>query len=120
MSTPTVNSVGTTDFTPAPGNDGALQYGTKWGDAYGTGVTLTYSFPGGGYAWFIDGYQEFDAWYPLTSPEKTAVRAALAEWASIANIKFIEVNDGENVVGELRFSITDEAGDEAAHAYLPG
>ena len=39
------DSVGTTDFTPAPGNDGALQYGTKWGDAYGTGVTLTYSFP---------------------------------------------------------------------------
>ena len=70
MSTPNVNSVGTTDFTPVPGNDGALQYGTKWGDAYGTGVTLTYSFPGGGYAWFIDGYQEFNAWYPLTSPEK--------------------------------------------------
>ena len=47
MSTPTFNTVPTTAFVPAAGNDGALQYGVKWGGAYGTGVTLTYSFPNG-------------------------------------------------------------------------
>ena len=87
---------------------------------YGTGVALTYSFPNGT-GWYIDPYGdgEFDAWYPLTSAEKSAVRAALAEWASVANISFTEVNDGQNLVGDLRFALTDNAYDEAAHAYLP-
>jgi serralysin len=121
MSTPSVNSVGTTVFTPVPGNDGALQYGTMWGDAYGTGVTLTYSFPSDQIEYFDDPYydNEPDSWYALTSPEKSAVRSALAEWSSVANVTLIEVDDGENLVGDLRFAITDEAGDEAAHAYLP-
>src|SRR5215207_276727 len=118
MSTPTVNTVSTTEFTPAAGNDGALQYGVKWGLVYGTGVTLTYSFPGGT-AWFIDPYSEFDSWSPLASSEKSAVRTALAEWGSVANLTFIEVDDGKNIVGDLRFALTDVAGDEAAHAYLP-
>ena len=100
MSTPTLNTVPATPFVVAAGNDGALQYGVKWGGAYGTPVALTYSFPNVT-GWYIDPYGEgeFDAWYPLTSAEKSAVRAALAEWASVANISFTEVNDGQNLVG---------------------
>ena len=31
MSTPLITTVPTTEFTPAVGNDGALQWGVKWG-----------------------------------------------------------------------------------------
>lgn len=118
MATPTSNSVDVSAFPRAPGNDGALQYGVKWGVGYGVPVVLTYSFPSGK-AWFVDGYAEYQSWYALNSPEKSAVRAALTEWASVANLKFVKVADGENLVGELRFAITDNAGKEAAHAYFP-
>lgn len=121
LSTPTSNSVPTSGFNPVPGNNGALQYDVKWGGPYGTSVALTYSFPKGT-AWFIDPYGdgEFDAWYALNSIERPAVRMALAEWAAVARITFTEVTDGKNIVGDLRFALTDEAGNEAAHAYLPG
>ena len=120
MSTPTFNTVPTTAFVVAAGNDGALQYGTKWGGPYGTGVALTYSFPTDT-GWHIDPYgdNEFGSWYPLSSTEQSAVRSALAEWASVANISFTEVGDGKTLVGELRFAITDNAYNESAHAYLP-
>ncbi len=120
MSTPTINTVPTTAFVAAAGNDGALQYGVKWGGLYGTGVALTYSFPSGT-GWYIDPYGdgEFGSWYSLTSAEKIGGAAALAEWASVANITFTEVNDGKSVVGDLRFAVTDNAYDESAHAYLP-
>lgn len=54
MSTPLLNTVPTTPYVPAAGNDGALQEGVKWGLIYGTGVTLTYSFPSGKAAWFVE------------------------------------------------------------------
>jgi Ca2+-binding RTX toxin-like protein len=118
MSTPLINTVLATEFLPVPGNDGALQAGVKWGLGYGQGVALTYSFPDG-YAWFTDGYAEFDSWYILNGREKDAIRAGLTEWSSVANIIFVEVNDGEFLVGDLRFAMTDVAGDESAHAYYP-
>ena len=120
MSTPTLNTVPTTAFVPAAGNDGGLQYGVKWGGIYGTGVALTYSFPSGN-AWFVHPYGEgeFGSWYPLTSAERSAVKAALAEWASVANLVFTQVSDDKNLVGDLRFAVTDNAYDEAAHTYLP-
>lgn len=119
MSTPLLNSVGVTSFTRAPGDAGAIQEGVKWGGAYGTGVTLTFSFPGDN-ASHIGGYSEFNSLYALTAPEKTAVRSALAEWASVADIKFVEVGDTKLEVGDLRFGVTDAVGKKAAaYAYLP-
>jgi len=99
---------------------GAVQFGVKWGGVYGTGVALTYSFATDENA-FRSGYGdgEPDALYPLLKAEKAAVRMALAEWAGAANITFIEVGDSKTSVGELRFAVTDNAGKEAAHGYLP-
>jgi len=120
MSTPDLNSVATTSFVPIDGNGGAVQGGVKWGGVYGTGVALTYSFATNENA-FRSGYGdgEPDALYPLLKVEQDAVRMALAEWAGVAHITFIEVGDGKLLVGDLRFGVTDNAGNEAAHAYLP-
>ena len=83
-------------------------------------MTLTFSFPGGNAA-HVGDYKEFDGFYKLSKTEKTAVRAALSEWGSVADITFVEVGDTKSVVGDLRFGITDTIGkNAAAHAYLPG
>lgn len=120
MSTPFLNSVGVTSYTRAPGDAGSIQEGVKWGGAYGTGVTLTFSFPSGE-AFHVSGYTEFSSLYTLSSTEKAAVHDALALWGSVADITFIEVGDTKTEVGDLRFGVTDAVGKKAAaHAYLPG
>jgi Ca2+-binding RTX toxin-like protein len=120
MSSPLITTVPTTQLTPADGNDGALQYGVKWGLDYGQGVVLTYSFPDSKNAFAPNyGEGEPDGLSELSAVEKAAVRSALSEWSSVANLTFQEVEDGKDLVGELRFANTDEAGNEAAHAYLP-
>lgn len=122
MSIPSEYLAGVTEFATAAGNGGALQAGVKWGGSYGSGAVVTFSFPKGGDTYFIPNYfdHEPDRWYPLTEPERDAVRTALKEWASVANIVFTEVDDGGSLVGNLRFAVTDEAGNESAHAYYPG
>ena len=125
MASPTQNFVPTTVFNPSSTGLGRyLADGVKWGGALGTGVTLTYSFPSG-YATFVTGYgnevpSEWGNWHPLSTGEKAAVRASLAVWASVANIRFSETGDGSATVGELRFTYTENIGiGTAAHAYLP-
>jgi serralysin len=120
MSTPLTNTVPTTEFTPAADNDGALQYYVKWGLGYGQGVALTYSFPKSKNAFAPNyGDGEVGGFFELLPGEKAAVRSALLEWSSVANLTFQEVEDGNSLVGELRFAVTSNAGDEAAHAYYP-
>lgn len=121
MSTPLVNTVPTTQIDPAAGNDGALQYSSKWGDAYGAGVALTYSFPTSKAAFAANyGDGEVDGFFGLLPVEKAAVRSALSAWSAVAGLTFLEVADGNSQVGELRFAVTSNAGNEAAHAYWPG
>jgi serralysin len=126
MATPTTNSVGVTYIDPAATGIGRyIADGEKWGGGLGTGVTLTYSFPRGS-ANFITPYGnsfgngEWDHWHSLSDGERTAVRKALAAWASVANLTFVEVADNSSNVGELRFTYTEVISDTAAaHAYLP-
>ena len=94
--------------------------GRQVGVGYGQGVVLTYSFPDSKNA-FAPNYGEGErgGFFELLSVEKAAVRSALLEWSSVANLTFQEVEDGQDLVGELRFAVTSNAGDEAAHAYLP-
>lgn len=74
MATPTVNFVPVTSFDPALlGPARYLAQGTKWGGALGTGVQLTYSFPGQN-AYFITGYTEFQTYSAFTLLEQTAAR----------------------------------------------
>lgn len=129
MASPDFNDVPYTEFDPLL--TGSAMYtlaGFKWGEGAGKGVTLTYSFPGAGAA-HADPYGfyeptepiEWQGFSPFSAAEQTGARMALAAWAGVANIKFVEVQETQDIVGELRFAkSTSLPANEAAHAYYPG
>ncbi|MDX2309334.1 MAG: matrixin family metalloprotease [Hyphomicrobium sp.] len=118
MATPTSNSVTTTSFGLSTLGDARyLAHGTKWGGGLGTGVALTYSFPGST-AYFETGYSEFQTYTAFNATEQAAVRLALATWSSVAAINFVQLADNSTTVGELRFAKSTEPA--FAYAYLPG
>ncbi len=126
MSTPTTNSTQTTNVDPsATGAGRYLVDGTKWGGGLGTGVALTYSFPGtiAYHASPYGAYFNAGEWLglqTLATGERAAVRSALGAWSAVADVKFVEVADTAATVGELRFAYTSyDTASEYAHAYLP-
>jgi Ca2+-binding RTX toxin-like protein len=125
VATPTQNFVPTTNYNPSVFGDSTdtMLDGTKWGGPLGTAVTLTYSFPQGGAATWVSPYsddQEPDSWYVLEDYQMTGARQALATWAAVANVRFSEVADTDDSVGEIRFAFTDNMNpNSAAHAYMP-
>lgn len=116
------NAVGTSDYDPEIFSDrtDSLLWGTKWGGALGTGVTVTYSFPQGSAFWDTP-YLEGTRWYSLEDYQMAGARDALASWSAVANIRFQEVAENSSGdVGEIRFAFSDYVdSDSAAHAYLP-
>ncbi|WP_322980099.1 M10 family metallopeptidase [Pseudomonas sp. C11] len=104
----------------------ALLYGTKWS---GT-APLSYSFANPDVSLYSSSYDFYDLpgissrtyVYALTANQQDAVRSALADWSSVANLSFTEVSDtAGGQVGDLRFggyALTDS--DTAAFAFLPG
>lgn len=95
----------------------ALIFGSKWGGATGTGVTVSYSFPwvSGGAAFSgpngVGNYSslnEHQATYHfgLNATQQAAARSALQAWANVANTKFQEVSDTASSVGDIRFAWT--------------
>lgn len=103
----------------------ALLYGQQW-SSDAPPLTLTYSFPwknGQAAAWDRSDYSELrepDSGYDLTVQQQDAVRQALDTWASVANIRFVEVAETSTSVGDLRFAWTQKSDSRsAAWAYLP-
>jgi len=90
-------------------------------------LQVTYSFPGTGSLWpTADGeYTVADPWGPLggfaelMESQKDAARAALASWAAMANVVFVEVADDAGGSGTLRFAWTASPVDEQAHTFSP-
>jgi hypothetical protein len=84
-------------------------------------VSLTYSFPARGSAYYASPYAEFESGFAtLDDGQRNAVQGALQAWANVANISFTQVSDNQSDVGDLRFGLTASAGaNEAAHAYNP-
>ncbi|MBC7908131.1 MAG: M10 family metallopeptidase C-terminal domain-containing protein [Rhodospirillaceae bacterium] len=126
MSTPTTNSVGDT-YVSASGQESYIQAlieGDKWGGALGTGVSLTYSFPlaGASYdTYYYSSMGEWTNWSPAETSVQTNVAAALAAWASVANLTFTQVADNASVVGDIRvaYSAAVDTENAAAWAYYP-
>lgn len=98
---------------------------TKWGGALGTGVTITYSFPGN----FAGQTSQWAANYStdseylhianLNATQGAAFGAALQAWADVANITFSQVTDS-STVGVIRVAFyTQMPGGTGGWAYLP-
>jgi Ca2+-binding RTX toxin-like protein len=99
----------------------ALLSGLKWGNAAGTGVTLTYSFHNAASLYASD----YPSQAPTTAFElspilKSAVRDSLAAWSRVANISFEEVPDTGASSGVLRFGGSPDADLRgSAYAFFP-
>lgn len=90
----------------------ALVY-SSWNTTPHTGITLTYSFP----RTLPPNSSDDDAngFAPMPALQQQAVRAALAEWAAVANIVFVEAEFG----GDIVFATNDQGDETNAYAYLP-
>lgn len=118
MATATTNTATTSTFSPLLAGLGRyVSDGVKWGGAFGTGVTLTYSFPTSA-SGRAPGYSEFSTITALNANEMSAVRDALRHISDIARITFTEVADTAATNGDIRFGLTLDT--EFAHAYFPG
>jgi serralysin len=134
LATPTSNSVPTTANLPISGDIeiAGLQYTTKWGGPVGTGVLLTYSFPGtdGNLAVFgrlVNGKYSSDdepggSWSALTVVQQGAFEDALHTISSVAGITFHRLSDNRINVGEIRVALSSVVSDQnsGAWAYYPG
>ena len=85
----------------------------KWQSA-----TLSYGFPTAGSTWngYEPGTQPFQGFAALTDAQKTAVRSALQEWASVADLNITPVQ-GAAIDADLRFSVSSTPA--TAEAYMP-
>ncbi len=114
-----------------PANDNqidSLLGGTRW-----TNLTISYSFPasnsslfwstlsGSGYgSQFGDGEPWNSAAKPLTSADQGYFEQALQQWANVANINFIKVEETPSAVGDIRVAYTEDPDESTlAWSYLP-
>lgn len=105
----------------------ALLSATRWATPGAGPLVLSYSFPyaNGGNAFFAAGSDysligEPQSSFGLNAVQRQAVRDALAEWSSIANVQFVEVAESNTSAGVLRFAWTNKSqGSAAAWAYEP-
>lgn len=79
----------------------------KWGGELGTGATISYSF--------YDSASFFPSNYPsqyineigiMPEAMKQAHRDAFAAWASVADVRFVEVSETDRQVGDIRIGIS--------------
>ena len=95
----------------------------QWGTDGGTGISITYSIPNTSAYWLINyGLGEPDSWFDLNSSQADYFRMALAGWAEVADITFMEIED-DITYGEIRVAFSQtvtDSGDTSGWAYLPG
>jgi len=135
MTSPTSSGITSTSTLSADKTVNALLCGTQWGEATGSAVALSYSFPWtSGSAWFY-GYQG-DSYsdqnensatyhYSLNQLQQDAFRSALQLWSDVANISFSEIAETFSDVGDLRIAWTsasysfDDGTEPWGWAYYP-
>ncbi|WP_020585947.1 M10 family metallopeptidase C-terminal domain-containing protein [Desulfobacter curvatus] len=101
----------------------ALITGQQWGNNQGTGISITYSIPNISAYWVEDyGSGEPDSWTGLDNNQADYFRMALAAWAEVADITFVEIEDNITY-GEIRVAFSQavtDASDVSGWAYVPG
>ncbi|MCX8101149.1 MAG: M10 family metallopeptidase C-terminal domain-containing protein [Geminicoccaceae bacterium] len=98
--------------------DGLLS-GRSWVENPGRPVTLTFSFPdnAGVYPAVYSAFDEPRSGFaPLDAAQRAAVREALARWAEVCGVEFVET-DERTGPADLRFASSLAAG--VAQAYYP-
>jgi len=122
MTSPTTSSP--TSLTPNSGdpNIDALLDGRNWGDATGTPLTISYSFPwttnstavfsglNGQGAYSTNAENSATQHYGLDTAEQAIATAALQTWANVANITFQQVDETSTDVGDIRIAQTSVTG----------
>lgn len=101
----------------------ALLIGQHWGLSLGDAILLSYSIPLGTTYW-VENYagNEPSSWSALNNLQAGAFRQAVNAWAEVANINFIEVEDGQTY-GDIRVAFSQLVTDNptaAGWAYIPG
>lgn len=116
--TPRAAAGGSVPASGDPSIDGLLS-GLGWSDRPGEGIVLSYSFPTSASV-YPRGYSAADepgnGFAALSAVQRDAVRIALGLWSDVADIRFVEVEEGS---GEpvMRFAATRAA--RTAQAYFP-
>ena len=102
-----VSKVGKTNNTLI---DGILN-GYKW-----SATTITYSFPTSA-SFYGYGGETTNGFQAFNDAQKAAMRSVLAEYASVANIQFVEVAETKTSHATLRFAETNAT--NTAYTYYP-
>lgn len=91
----------------------------SWATSYGAGTTVTYSYRSSAPTQMPDGTSGFSR-FSLAQIE--AAEASLAAWASVANITFVRVNDGDGYSNNAAIvfgNYSNGAAGAAAFAFTP-
>ncbi|EGH42542.1 MULTISPECIES: M10 family metallopeptidase [Pseudomonas] len=100
----------------------SLLWGPFWlGDSSGTHLTYSFHRADSVYATDYSRSQEPGDAYSLTDAQAAAAKSALDAWSAVADIKFTEVQDTPDNVGDIRFGgFKGLQGTEFGQAYAPG
>ncbi|WP_440092655.1 M10 family metallopeptidase [Pseudomonas syringae] len=100
----------------------SLLWGPFWlGDSSGTHLTYSFHTAASVYAADYSRSQEPSDAYSLTSGQEAAAKSALDAWSAVADIKFTEVQDTADNVGDIRFGgFNGLKGEKLGQAYTAG
>jgi hypothetical protein len=124
MPTPFVSSE--TDFLDKPGLGliDSIISGVRWKEHF-----ISFSFPDHDAPWSPHPYLGYgpgeEPWSPSYTPislsNQTDFTAALRQWENVADIQFVQINETQDNVGDIRVAYTEisDLDDAEAWAYLP-
>jgi len=124
MPTPFISSEIDFPDKPGPGLIGSIISGVRWAENF-----ISFSFPDHDAPWSPHPYLGYgpgeEPWSPSYTPislsNQTDFIAALRQWENVADIQFIQINETQDNVGDIRVAYTEitDLDDAEAWTYLP-
>ncbi len=90
---------------------------SSWNADPNTPATITYTFLQTPHA--TADADDRKGFLPLTDAQKEAVRSALAQWSSLANLTFVEIFDPNGSNGQILFGSNDQDTSSSGYSTLP-